>query len=217
MRKRWYVHMPLLATAQVDNEPLCYPTARKVKLQSTTGDPLHFFEFQVISLDENVALNKNATQSSTYITKSRAGAMLYPQFASYAIDNDPNTFCYTDCTTENAWWMVDSYQMYPIKSVSIMNRWCQDDIYDQDGCLCRLSDASLTLLDEDGSVIVEETLHKTCDALILDIEFPSHSQYCMETESPTAYHSVSPRIDTDSSSPCPQARYIKVLQNTTAE
>lgn len=107
--------------------------------------------------------------------------------------------------------------MYPIKSVSIMNRWCQDDVYDQDGCLCRLSDASLTLLDEDGGVTVEETLHKTCDALILDIEFPSHSQYCMETESPTAYHSVSPRIDTDSSSPCPQARYIKVLQNTTAE
>eukprot|EP00956_Cyclotella_meneghiniana_P020396 scaffold35970_cov72-Cyclotella_meneghiniana.AAC.1 len=44
--------------------PTCTHSAQKIKIQSTTGKPLSFREVLVYSGDVNIAIGKNATQSS---------------------------------------------------------------------------------------------------------------------------------------------------------
>jgi hypothetical protein len=48
----------------------CFPLAKKVKVQSLTGVPLQMFEVQVISSGSNVAIDKDATQSSDFKGKA---------------------------------------------------------------------------------------------------------------------------------------------------
>lgn len=76
----------------------CYPDVSKVKIQSTTGEHLSFFEVQALSNGANVAVNKIATQSSTWPQKP----------ASNAVDGNISTFSQTnDETGTSPWWMVD--------------------------------------------------------------------------------------------------------------
>ncbi|KAL3787821.1 hypothetical protein ACHAWO_012293 [Cyclotella atomus] len=76
-------------------------SAKRIRLSSTTGEVLQMFEFQVISSGANVAINKVATQSSTYNNQ----ASYRP---SKAIDGDSPTFCHTQSGDSNstAYWEV---------------------------------------------------------------------------------------------------------------
>jgi hypothetical protein len=84
----------------------------------------------------NVALNKSATQSSTY------GGSTYP--ASNAVDGNLGTFNHTvgDTSDQNPWWRVNLGSMYPLGSVTVYNR--------QDCCQVRFQDITVQLLAADG-------------------------------------------------------------------
>ena len=128
----------------------CYPEARKVKIASTTGEQIQMLELQILSSENvNIALNKTASQSSTLGTNS----------ASLAVDGDLTTFSHTD--DANASWEVDLGSAFSLQSVMINNRWC-GDFSDPNGCLCRLSGATLTLLNEEGDVVSAKSIGDTC-------------------------------------------------------
>ncbi|KAL7517215.1 hypothetical protein ACHAWX_002153 [Stephanocyclus meneghinianus] len=138
----------------------CLPNAAKVKLSSTTGQHLQMFEFQVFSSGVNIALGKTAGQSSTY------GRL----FAPLAIDGSLTTFSHTN--DNNAWWEVDLAGLSPLESISIANRWCSDPS-DPNGCLCRLSNASIELIDDIGTVVVQHFLADTCNEHQVNVDLSS--------------------------------------------
>jgi hypothetical protein len=144
----------------ISTDSNCYPRARIVKLESTTDKPIHIFEVEVNSSGNNIAVGGVAIQSSTF--KSFG--------ASLAIDDDINTFSHTN--DNSAWWQVDLGTEQEIDSVQILNRWCGDPS-DPNGCLCRLSDAKLILLDSQGSTIVTQSVGNTCGKLSPVFSFSS--------------------------------------------
>jgi hypothetical protein len=97
----------------------------------------------------NVAKGKNAKQSSTF--KSYEAAL--------AIDGDVNTFSHTK--DDKAWLEIDLGKMYTINHVTIVNRWCVDP-NDFRNCLCRLSEARVSLLDGNGSAVATQSVGNTC-------------------------------------------------------
>ena len=141
----------------------CHPSARKIRLESTTGQQLQMFELRAISSAINVAMNKSATQSSD----------LRDQFgASNAVDGNNLTFSHTN--DANAYFEVDLGSTFEIESVEIVNRWCKNEA-DQNGCLCRLSYANLTLLDEDNSLLASTMFGNTCNETIVSESFTTCS------------------------------------------
>ena len=141
----------------------CHKSARKVRLESTTGQQLQFFELRVFSSAINVALNKYATQSST----------LRDNFAaSKAVDGESLTFSHTNDI--NPYFEVDLGNTFEIESVEIVNRWCMDE-NDPNGCLCRLSSANLKLLDENNSIVASRMLGNTCNDKIVVESFTTCS------------------------------------------
>ncbi|KAL3778345.1 hypothetical protein HJC23_013805 [Cyclotella cryptica] len=145
----------------------CFPNATKVKLSSTTGEQLQMFEFQVFSSGVNIALGKNASQSSNY------NGFL----ATRAIDNDLTTFSHTN--DNNSWWEVDLEGLSSLETVSIANRWCSNPS-DPNGCLCRLTSASVELLDDLDTVIVQHFLGDTCSKLQVNIDLSS-IKFCADS------------------------------------
>jgi hypothetical protein len=134
------------------------------------------FEVHVFSSGKNVAEEGTATQSDTFRTFE----------ASRAIDHDLNTFSHTARATDTLdWWQLEFEQAIGIESIEIVNRWCQGDS-DPLGCLCRLSNANLSILDDDGSVIVTQSTGNTCGSDKVDFSFqPSFdcnlpSKVCVE-------------------------------------
>jgi hypothetical protein len=161
----------------------CYPTARKIRLQSSTGEQIAMFEFEAYSSGINIALQGTATQSSD----RHNGQLLY---ASNAIDGNDTTFSHTN--DPSASWEVDLGDVYPIESILIKNRYCgRNPNADPIGCLCRLSNATLTLLDETESVVITKTVGDTCGTWNVSQTF---SEYSCLTDSAT---SGSPGNDTD--------------------
>jgi hypothetical protein len=155
--------------------------ARYVKImQNITMEQLQMFEVEVISSGLNIALGKAANQSSTLIENT------VPRLASNAVDGDLTSYSHTDC--DDPWWVVDLGELVPIELVTIMNRWC-DSPSDEAGCLCRLSNATLSLLDEQEDVIQLKMIGDTCGVEELNFEFcdgePTASPDCPPTESPT--------------------------------
>ncbi len=147
----------------------CHPEARKVKIDSITGEQIQMFEVQILSSDDvNIALNKAASQSSTLGTNA----------AHFSVDGDLTTFSHTD--DDNASWEVDLGSTYSLKSVMIKNRWC-DDSSDPNGCLCKLSGAMLSLLNEEGEVVSAEAIGDTCGVYDLSIDVAS----CPPAPTPT--------------------------------
>ena len=144
---------------------ICNLTAKRVKLKATTSLNIHVFEVRVFSSGQNVALNKNASQSSTF-------GSLNP---SRAIDGDLLSFSHTD--DGNAWWEVDLLNPHSIDSVNIKNRWCKDKT-DPSGCLCRLSNVTLSLINDVGSVVVSKNIGGTCGLPDLTFSFDASSSYC---------------------------------------
>jgi hypothetical protein len=85
------------------------------------------FEHQVISTGLNVAIGKDASQLSDFKGK----AMFV---ASKAVDDNKISFSHIGRSECGVWWEVDLGGLFPIESIKILNRWCQDKL-DQQGCL----------------------------------------------------------------------------------
>ena len=194
-------HSKVLALDESLDLP-CYPNATKIKLQSNTGEQLQMFEVQVYSSGTNVAIGKKAKQKSTLVTKDGT-----PFFASNAVDGNSTTFSHTDC--KDPWWYVDLDEMISIEYVRIVNRWCGDPS-DEAGCLCRLSDASLTFLDHEDEIIASILLNNTCGIVQLNFDLSSCTLGV-----PTISPSFVPTYE--SSTSCPMTRYVKLTQDTTDE
>ncbi len=144
---------------------------KKVKLQSVTGAPIQVFEVKVYSSGNNVAENKTARQSSTFKGNPRFGA-------NRAVDGNENTFSHTVASREcSPWWEVDLGGLFPIESVNILNRWCQDES-DPTECLCRLSHASLALFDDQGRCVESISLGNTCEIFEVKHHFNKSSEFC---------------------------------------
>ena len=131
----------------------CFYKGQKIKIEATTQEAIQVFEVQVMSENINVALGKTATQSSTF--RSDDGKF----GADNAVDGDSGTFIHTESTS--AWWMVDLEALFSVESISILNRWCKDST-DPHGCLCRLSNASVSLLDGNNDTVAAFSTTDTC-------------------------------------------------------
>jgi len=131
----------------------CFHKGQKIKIEATTQEAIQVFEVQVMSENINVALGKTATQSSTF--RSNDGKF----GANNAVDGDSGTFIHTESTS--AWWMVDLEALFSVESISILNRWCKDST-DPHGCLCRLSNASVSLLDGNNDTVAAFSTTDTC-------------------------------------------------------
>jgi hypothetical protein len=128
-------------------------SANRVRLESTTDMPLQMFEFQILSSGQNVALTGAATQSSMYRNMDKMAA-------SKSIDNLNTTFSHTELGA-NQYWEVTLPQKHDVEEISIINRFCAG-VADVNGCLCRLSNARITLY-EDADVVATRQLGNTCD------------------------------------------------------
>jgi hypothetical protein len=113
------------------------------------------FEFMAYdSTNTDVALGKPTSQSSTLANKSKF-------LPGKAVDGDMATFSHTDTADTSATWEVDLGQDYTITSVSVFNRWCVN-VDDGPACLCRLSRATVELLDDVDRVIASARFGDTC-------------------------------------------------------
>ena len=140
--------------------------ATKVKLVSTTIEPIQMFEIEVISTNQNVALSGTAQQSSSYNDKDDKFG------ADHSIDGDMVTFSHTKEGLSGEWWEVVWGQSVGVENVTIHNRYCRDET-DPIGCLCRLTDVELQLYNETGSVVSSRSLGDTCGQLTVFEEFSS--------------------------------------------
>jgi hypothetical protein len=137
------------------------PKARKIKIDHGSETIINMREVQVFNPSgDEIAQNKAASQSSTFRSFS----------ASNAVDGDANSFSHTDNVDGPVWWEVDLGNEQDIRSVEIMNRYCRG-VTDAPGCLCRLSDATLNLIDEEGVVTASRPLGNTCGELTLLLDF----------------------------------------------
>ncbi|KAL7509263.1 hypothetical protein ACHAXN_006280 [Cyclotella atomus] len=137
----------------------CVPAdVRTIKIESTTGHQIQMFEFKAFTPSgEEVAGSKVATQSSTYRS--------LPKFAaSNAVDGNESSFSHTDGL--NPFWEVDLGQDFSISSVEIKNRWCVS-ASDPLRCLCRMSAATISLIDAQGSLVKSLGMGDTCETLLL--------------------------------------------------
>jgi hypothetical protein len=66
----------------------CVGPLNKVKIQTTSSTILHLYELRILSGGTNVALNKVASSSSTYMNNSRFAP-------SKGVDGDSTTFFHT--------------------------------------------------------------------------------------------------------------------------
>lgn len=135
--------------------------ASRVKIQSNNEAILNVFEVEIFDpAGVNVALGRNATQSSTFENFN----------ASNAVDGVADTFSST-LKEVGAWWEVNlGGQLIPIQNMTIINYWCFD-VSDQANCLARLSDSTLLLLDNDGTVLATRDIGDTTGIFELDFSF----------------------------------------------
>ena len=152
----------------------CLPSAHKIKLQSTLGEPLQMLEVEVYSSGSNIVFGKTVTQSSTFQGRD--------DFAAYmAVDGDLATFSHTRARSVE-WWEIDLDGSYPIESMKIYNRWCSNAL-DPQRCLCRLSYGIVFLLNKEGEVITSVLIGDMCGELVWMHDFSTSSEYCTSHES----------------------------------
>lgn len=156
----------------------CYPTARSIRIESYDGTtPIQMFDFKAFTPSgKEVAHGKRGKQSSTYKGKrAKFGA-------SKALDESDTTFSHTDTGDVNAFWEVNLGQDQEIKMISIKNRFCKD-VNDLAGCLCRMTNSTIKLLDGISNHVVHSAkFGDTCGQLNLSIEFDlCVSYYCSVT------------------------------------
>jgi hypothetical protein len=182
-------------TSHPISELSCYPRGSTVKIEATTAEQIQMFEVRVFSSSgDNVALSGEATQSFT----------LNNLAASRAIDGQEQSFSHTKQLDDGAlaWWQVKLSDTFEVVSVEVANRFCR---YPSDprGCLCRLSNAKLSLIDDNGSVVETTSFGDTCGQGLISHSFKSSD--CQVTTSPTA----SP-ITPSSSSNLPMVKSIRL-------
>ena len=68
----------------------------------------------IITGSVNIAVNKPATQSSTWTTPT----ISYP--ADKAVDGDQNSFSYTADNQHPSWWKVDLQDVYSIERIRLI-------------------------------------------------------------------------------------------------
>jgi hypothetical protein len=177
---------------------------KQIKIQATTGAVIHMFEVQALSSGVNVAFNKNATQSSTHSNS---------YVATKAVDNNNNTFSHTAVSDANAWWMVDLQEVFAIDSLTIINRYCSS-VSDPTNCLGRLSEATLSLIDQQGAVRFTTSLGNTASKHVITIlpSCSSSSSTPVPTKSPATFSTTSP----SSSSMCSDVIKVKIQATTGA-
>ena len=136
--------------------------AKFVKIETADSNALSLFEVQAISVnDVNVALDKSATQSSGMSTFG---------LPSFAVDGDATTYSSTLPDDPYASWQVDLGGSYQLKSVNIKNFYCDGGgPSDPDGCLCRLSGATVSISNEVGEVVATHILGDTCGVHDVDV------------------------------------------------
>ena len=123
-------------------------------------ESLHMLEFQIYSTSgSNVAPQGTASQSSTWGNLA----------AAKAIDSFNSTFSHT--TNLNAWWEVQLNEAEGVEELVILNSYCQG-YADSLGCLCRLSEARITLYNNNVSVATRQ-LGNTCGELVVSESFSS--------------------------------------------
>ena len=144
---------------------VCYPNAMKLKLESTTGQPIQLFEIEAFSGGANVAKNADATQSTTF----------EQYYASNVVDGNGATFSHTN--DGKPWLEVDLGKEFAIDSIKIANRWC-GETNDEEGCLCYLSNANLSVLDENGSTVSSVRLGDTCGQHSVETLFEPSATFC---------------------------------------
>ena len=129
--------------------------------------------FEVKAYDLNGAeielVGTNATQSSTFGNNDKFAA-------SKAVDGDSTTFSHTN--DADAFWKVDLAQGGQIGTISVENRWCKNRS-DPSGCLCRLSNATVSLLDRMGDVVTTASFGNTCGDLNPGLSFDSCVSYSL--------------------------------------
>jgi hypothetical protein len=163
----------------------CDNSANKVSVESATGEQIHIFELQVYSSEVNVAKGKSAIQSSTLNNQSKFAA-------SRAIDGKYRTFSHTN--DANPWLQVDLQDTYSVDFIAIANRYCGRNPSDPKKCLCRLSNARVSLLDASGAVVQSKVIGDTCDMHDVYIDFfddgcynNSNNSTYMPTTFPTGF------------------------------
>jgi hypothetical protein len=136
---------------------------RSIRLESTTGKPIQIFELEAYTISGlEVATGKVATQSSTFKDDNvKFGA-------SNAVDGNNSTFSHTN--DASSIWEVDLAGDFDISYTSIQNRWC-GGTSDNSNCLCRLTNAKLSLLDVEGEVVSSVNVGNTCGTLTVKNDF----------------------------------------------
>jgi hypothetical protein len=149
----YHAHNIFLLTPLIPEELRMVLPASSLKIELSTGQNIHMFEVRVISSGTNVALGKPSSQSSTL---NAFGSQL-------AVDGKNNTFSHTNVAAGGSpvWWKVDLGNKFAIESVLVLNRWCVSPA-DPNGCLCRLSQASLFLMDSNSEVVASQSVGSTC-------------------------------------------------------
>ena len=158
-----------------------------IEIQAGTAEPIHIFEVEATS-DSSPVMFVSAEQSSTFKGKeSKFGA-------AKAIDGDTGTFSHTSAGPDS--YLKVNVESQVIQGVKIHNRWCGDPS-DPSECLCRLSGATVSLINSRGNPIESTTLGDTCGHEIIELAFASVSN---PTASPILSPSASP-IFSPSSNP----------------
>eukprot|EP00956_Cyclotella_meneghiniana_P032326 scaffold88288_cov62-Cyclotella_meneghiniana.AAC.3 len=140
---------------------------RKVKISSTTGEMIQVLDLRVIDPNLfNRAAGRPAYQSSDYVLDSSGNVAK----ASYAVDGTLTTFSSTSSNDNSGWLMVDLEEDTPLRYILIANRNCPQENVSQ--CLCRLSYASVQILDEHDNVIDEQRLGGMCGQYGTSVLFP---------------------------------------------
>lgn len=134
-------------------------SADKLRVEATTGEQIQMFEVQIYASGSNVAPQGSASQSSTWGNLA----------AINAIDSSNSTFSHT--ADSNAWWEVQLTDAVEVDELVILNRYCQG-VADSPGCLCRLSNAVVTLYNNNVSVATRQ-LGNTCGEHVVSESFSS--------------------------------------------
>ena len=123
-------------------------------------------EVRVYSSDVNVAIGKNATQSSD-LDGSRV--------ASKAVDGKWGSWSSAGTDTCSAWWELDLGEPLPVEKFVIVNKKCNDDVE----CSCKLSHAAVALIDDQGKVVTSVTTKDTCGKGWVVRNFPASAVNCV--------------------------------------
>ena len=129
----------------------------------------------IMSNGINVAKGKTASQSSSWVAPWNGQAF----DASRAVDGSEGKWSFSKTNDLSAWWEVDLGSLHSIESVNIKNRWCQD-ISDPRGCLCDLSNATVSMIDQNDIVIATASALNTCSVLNVHPNLPPPcDSYCL--------------------------------------